>query len=161
MGINFFSKSHSILVIDNENKSHLSEQSLVRLFENFTGVVEVSKSLIGPDDKALSICENLVYKLFLQYWNPSRLFTALFSFCWKPFVTSDDLQIFHPEVRLCVLSSWCIPYKDFFIRNRYLSGGFKSFWKVLTFSFYFWTLSSSVSQQLLSLSLSFTLIVAK
>ena len=116
------------------------------------------KVLIGPDDKALSICENLVYKLFLQYWNPSRLFTALFSFCWKPFVTSDDLQIFHPEVRLCVLSSWCIPYKDFFIRNRYLSGGFKSFWKVLTFSFYFWTLSVS---QLLSLSLSFTLIVAK
>ena len=38
MGINFFSKSDSALVIDNENKCHYSWQSLVRLFENFTGV---------------------------------------------------------------------------------------------------------------------------
>ena len=38
MGINFFSKCNSVLVIDNENKSHLLAQLLLRLFENFTGV---------------------------------------------------------------------------------------------------------------------------
>ena len=44
MGINFFSKSDSVLVIDNENKSHLSVQSLLRLFENFIGVESVSRA---------------------------------------------------------------------------------------------------------------------
>ena len=33
MGINFCSKSDSILVIDNENKTHLLAQSLLRLFD--------------------------------------------------------------------------------------------------------------------------------
>ena len=54
MGINFFSKSYSVLVIDNENKSHLLWQSLVRLFEIFTGVTNSYAQVQKLDLVALS-----------------------------------------------------------------------------------------------------------
>ena len=77
--------------------------------------------------KAFSISENIVYKLFLDYWNPSEtllgavhcpFFILLKAICYIRWLADFFSSLKKTLLHTHLLSRWCIPHKDFLRLNR-------------------------------------------
>ena len=77
--------------------------------------------------KAFSISENIVYKLFLDYWNPSEtllgavhcpFFILLKAICYIRWLADFFSSLKKTLLHTHLLSRWCIPHKDFLGLNR-------------------------------------------
>ena len=101
--------------------------------------------------KAFSISENIVYKLFLDYWNPSEtllgavhcpFFILLKAICYIRWLADFFSSLKKTLLHTHLLSRWCIPHKDFLRLNR---NRLVFIWKASNCSekfrqvFFFWT----------------------